>query len=227
MSLDLNITKDDIATWLTTHPEFFQEYAELLAEIQVPHPHADQSIPLIERQLLLLRDKNRQLANHMRDLLRYGQKNDIIIERMQRLAVDLMRAEDAKTVLKQFYAHIHIDFGISAAEIRLISKKAAQLVPDIYLASPVAEIERMGDKAYCGSYASDLVLSWFRDAHRLKSFARVALRDSRGKIFGVMALGSDDGKHFSADMATHLLSNIAELLAAAFERTLKQAQNAD
>lgn len=219
MSVDLNITKDDIATWLTTHPEFFQEYAELLAEIQVPHPHADQSIPLIERQLLLLRDKNRQLATHMRDLLRYGQKNDIIIDRMHRLALDLVRAPTAKEVLKQFYAHIRIDFGITCAEIRLINKNAAQHLPEVYI-SPIAEIERMGDKPYCGSYASDLVLTWFSEAHRLKSFARVALRNSRGKIFGIMALGSDDAKHFTSDMATHLLANIAELVAAAFERTL-------
>lgn len=220
MSLDLNITKDDIAAWLTTHPEFFQEYAELLSEIQVPHPHANQSIPLIERQILLLRDKNRQLATHLRDLLRYGQKNDIIIDRIQRLSVDLMRTTQAQEVIKQFYSHIRMDFGIPCAEIRFIHQKVADLLPNYYLA-PVSEIERMGDNPYCGTYASDLVLSWFADAHRLKSFARMALRNTKGKIFGVVVLGSDDPKHFTSDMATDLLSHLAELLSAAFERTLE------
>ena len=44
-----------IADYLTQHPEFFEEYADLLAEIYVPHPHGGHAIPIAERKIVTLR----------------------------------------------------------------------------------------------------------------------------------------------------------------------------
>ncbi len=209
----------DIAAWLASHPEFFHDYAEMLAEIQVPHPHAAHSVPLIERQLLLLRDKNRQLASHMRELLRYGEQNDVIVDRAHRMAIDLLRATTAERVLQVSYSHLRLDFAVPCADIRLVHPRA-QGLGEIYLAN-IPELERLGERPYCGPYASDAVLQWFPDAHRMQSFARVALRTVRGEVFGMLALASDDPTRFTSDMNTELLSRIAAFMAAAFERTLE------
>ena len=52
---------NDVAQWLRDNPEFFDQYADELAEIYVPHSHRGQAISLAERQLLTLREKNRAL----------------------------------------------------------------------------------------------------------------------------------------------------------------------
>ena len=43
---------NDVADYLQQHPEFFAEYADLLAEIYVPHPHGGHAIPIAERQIV-------------------------------------------------------------------------------------------------------------------------------------------------------------------------------
>ena len=41
-----------VAEYLQQHPEFFGEYADVLAEIYVPHPHGGHAIPIAERQIV-------------------------------------------------------------------------------------------------------------------------------------------------------------------------------
>ena len=47
-----------VADFLKNNPQFFEEYADVVAEIFVPHPHGGHAIPIAERQILTLRDKN-------------------------------------------------------------------------------------------------------------------------------------------------------------------------
>ena len=74
----------DVADYLQHHPEFFDEHATLFATLTVPHPHGGRAIPLAERQMITLRDKNRGLELKVADLMRYGQENDAIAERLAR-----------------------------------------------------------------------------------------------------------------------------------------------
>jgi len=39
-----------MAHYLKQHPEFFEEYADLLATIFIPHPHGGRAIPISERK---------------------------------------------------------------------------------------------------------------------------------------------------------------------------------
>ena len=48
----------DVAEYLKQHPKFFEDYADVLAEIFVPHPHGGHAIPIAERQILTLRERN-------------------------------------------------------------------------------------------------------------------------------------------------------------------------
>lgn len=75
---------DDVADWLQRHPEFFAEHASLFATLTVPHPHNGRAIPLAERQMLTLREKNRALELKVAELMRFGQENDVIAERLAR-----------------------------------------------------------------------------------------------------------------------------------------------
>ena len=47
--------------YLQDNPGFFEEYAELLAQIYIPHPHGGRAIPIAERQILTLREKSKML----------------------------------------------------------------------------------------------------------------------------------------------------------------------
>ena len=74
----------DVADYLQQHPEFFDEHAALFSTLTVPHPHGGRAIPLAERQTITLREKNRGLELKVAELLRFGQENDAIAERLAR-----------------------------------------------------------------------------------------------------------------------------------------------
>ena len=64
---------EDVAEYLKTNPAFFEQYADLLAQIYVPHPHGGRAVSLAERQMLTLRDKNRQTESKLAELIAFGE----------------------------------------------------------------------------------------------------------------------------------------------------------
>src|SRR6185436_14206630 len=69
---------EDIARYLKDHPEFFEAYADMIGEISIPHPHGGRAIPISERQIISLREKNKVLEGKLRELVEYGEENDTI-----------------------------------------------------------------------------------------------------------------------------------------------------
>ena len=42
---------NDVAQYLKQNPGFFEDYADVIADIFVPHPHGGHAIPIAERQI--------------------------------------------------------------------------------------------------------------------------------------------------------------------------------
>ena len=57
----------DIADYLRSNPSFFDDHADVIGEMSVPHPHGGHAIPLAERQVLALREKNAELESKLRE----------------------------------------------------------------------------------------------------------------------------------------------------------------
>ncbi len=53
---------DDVARYLQGHPEFFEQYAELLSQLHIPSPHGGRAVSITERQIGTLREKVRELV---------------------------------------------------------------------------------------------------------------------------------------------------------------------
>ena len=62
----------EVLSYLQENPQFFEEHAELLSNISIPHPHSGRTISITERQMVSLREKNRKLENKLGELLRFG-----------------------------------------------------------------------------------------------------------------------------------------------------------
>ena len=70
------MTSEQVARYLQDHPEFFDQYADLLALVTIPDPHSGRAISISERQLISLRDKVRSLETKMSELNSFGEEND-------------------------------------------------------------------------------------------------------------------------------------------------------
>jgi uncharacterized protein YigA (DUF484 family) len=86
------IKPDDIAHYLQDHPEFFEQYADLLSLVTLADPHSGRAISITEKQLVNLRDKVRTLEAKLVELIGFGEENDAISDKVHGLAVALIAA---------------------------------------------------------------------------------------------------------------------------------------
>jgi len=211
-----------VADYLQAHPEFFAEYADLLAEIYVPHPHGGHAIPIAERQIVTLREKNSQLEAQLRELIGFGSDNDAISEKLHRSTLALFSATDLETALGVLYHSLKEDFQVPHLALRLWGRVPEQS----YLPELAATSQELRDYAsalgapYCGAKAPFESREWFEGAPALQSFAFLPLRTHQ--TFGLLALASDDATRFYAGMGTMYLTRLSELASVATARFLPQ-----
>ncbi|MDR8937100.1 hypothetical protein FEP65_04003 [Burkholderia multivorans] len=84
----------EVADYLLANPEFFARHAELLATIRLANPHGKAAISLQERQMEMLRDKNKHLERRLAELVRYGHENDSLSAKFGRWTARVIAERD-------------------------------------------------------------------------------------------------------------------------------------
>lgn len=207
-----------VADYLKQHPDFFEDYADVLAGIYVPHPHGGHAIPIAERQILTLRDRIRDLERQLGELVRHGTENDVISEKLHRSTLALFAAIDLATTLAVLSHSLREDFAVPQVAIRLWG-----IAPD---SATLPELQEVPSEArayadhlrgpYCGPEAAHGSRSWFDEGDSLTSFAYLPLRTDA--TFGLLALASRDPQRFHSAMGTVYLLRLAELASMAIAR---------
>jgi uncharacterized protein len=216
----MTFNDEEIARYLRDNPGFFEQYGALLADIQVPHPRSGDAIPITERQIVALREKNRMLQEKLSELIRFGEENGVLIEKMHRLAVALLVSRRLDALLNTFEFHLREDFAVPHVGLRVWNVPGGYTILPQF-ARTSGDMHQLADSLidpYCGHHVMDEIKSWFgEEAIRLRSFALVALRAKRSTI-GLLVLASQDPQRFYAEMGTVYLAQLGELLSAGLER---------
>src|SRR5256714_11593637 len=133
------MNQDDVARFLRTNPQFFDQHPCLLESIHVPHPYGGRAIPLTERQTVALREKVKLLEGKLAEIIKYAEENDAISEKVHRLSVALGGARDFPALAHSLYFHMREDFAVPHVALRVWGKS----VPvDFQEAEPVSEPQR-------------------------------------------------------------------------------------
>jgi hypothetical protein len=210
----------DVAQYLRDHPQFFEDFADEVAEIYVPHPHGGHAIPIAERQILALREKNAELAGKLAELVRFGAENDATAERLHRSTLALFSAPDLESTLAVLTHSLREDFAVPHVAVRLWGKVPEQsYLPELAAASvEVREYADRLDAPATGPQSIAETAEWFEGGERPASFAFLPLRTAA--TFGLLALASPDPQRFHAGIGTVYLSRLAELASIAIARYL-------
>jgi uncharacterized protein YigA (DUF484 family) len=215
---------DDVARYLRENPGFFESYADMLAEITVPHPHGGRAIPLSDRQMLSLREKSKALESRLTELLQIGEENDAIGEKMHRLSLALLAAPDLQSLLTVLHLHLRDDFAVPHSALRIwgaqgeapAGGEAAEFGP---VGEPLKRYAASLSQPFCGPSGDAEAAAWFGEgASHVRSVAHMALRDK--ECFGMLALGSEDVLRFYPEMGTLYLKRMGDLASAAVLRFL-------
>lgn len=211
----------DVARYLSENPDFLANHGELFTQITVPHPHGGQAISLAERQLHALRDKIRLLEAKLAELIRFGEENDEIGEKLHQLTLAMLASDDYESLRYTVFQSLGEDFAVPHVALRVWNSVLSREGVDF---SPVSEDVRFfaGDlrHPYCGAPTQLDVLSWFGEAApHVRSVALVPLRRET-QVFGLLALGSEEAQRFYPEMGTLYLARLGDLLAAGLRRQL-------
>jgi uncharacterized protein YigA (DUF484 family) len=209
-----------VADYLKKNPAFFEDYADVVAQIFVPHPHGGHAIPIAERQILALRDRAQDLEQRLRELIRHGTENDEIGEKLHRSTLALFAAQDLETTLAVLTHSLKEDFAVPDVAIRLWgdAPRDAALPEFAATSDGVREYADRLRAPYCGADAALETREWFDAEAHAKSFAYLPLRTQ--KTFGLLALASGDARRFHAGIGTVYLLRLAELASVAIARFL-------
>ena len=217
------ITEDDIAEYLTNTPDFFERHNEVLATVQLTSPHSHRAISLQERQAEILRGKVRDLELKAAQMIRYGQSNVTIADKLQDWTCALLTARDADALVEVATVRLATIYDIPQVAIRLWGV-APTYADQAYAAGVENAIKTYADElteAYCGVRRELPLLNWLTDGDSVKSMAVVPLRQSaESPVFGLLVLASGDENRFTADMGTLFLERISAQASAALSRLL-------
>ena len=216
---------EDVVRYLQDNPGFFEDYAEVLAQIYIPHPHGGRAIPIAERQILTLREKSKMFERKLAELIEFGEENDAIGEKMHRLCLALVASGDRQGMLQALYYNLGEDFAVPHAAVRIWRADAGAAAGDGPEFTPVTdELRRYAaalEHPFCGPSGKVEVASWFGEAaSQVRSVACMPLRDGSKACFGMLALASEDILRFYPEMGTLYLKRLGELASAALLRHL-------
>jgi uncharacterized protein YigA (DUF484 family) len=229
----------EVAEYLLANPEFFAEHAEMLATIKLANPHGKAAVSLQERQMEMLRDKNKHLERRLAELLRYGHENDSIASKFSRWTTRVMAERDPYALPRTIANGLRDVFEVPQAALRVWD--VAEPYSQADFARQVGEEVRIFANSlatpYCGANTGFEAAQWLvpalaavpgegsgaqEGAHATESSA--LLRDPEGKedapTFGLLVMGSSDPRRFHDGMATDFLTQIGALASAALSRLL-------
>ena len=89
------ITEADIAQFLVNTPDFFERHAQLLSTVQLSSGHGARAVSLQERQAEMLREKIKTLEHRIMDMVRNGNDNVMIADKLQRWTRNMLLTHHA------------------------------------------------------------------------------------------------------------------------------------
>jgi uncharacterized protein len=217
------ITEQDISNYLLNTPGFFERHAELLATVQLTSPHGQRAVSLQERQMEMLRERIKGLEHKIIEMIRNGQDNVGIADRLHQWTMRLLLTDDAAQLPQVLLDDLRERFQIPQAALRVWGVAADHAA--LPATQPVSEDLRSFASSlslpYCGANAGFEASAWFDDAATVASMAMIPLRAAdASSAFGLLVLGSPDPTRYSAQMGTEFLSRIGEVAAASLSRLL-------
>ncbi|RZA15805.1 MAG: DUF484 family protein, partial [Lysobacteraceae bacterium] len=206
------ITEDDIANYLVHTPDFFERHAQLLSSVQMTSPHGNRAVSLQERQAEMLRDKIKALEHRVMDMIRNGNENLIIADKLHRWTRALLLAREARHLPEIVVQQFREQFLVPQASIKVWG------VSTPYAGEAFAQGASEDAKSfasslttpYCGLNSGFEPASWLEDPQAAISLALVPLRAAGSpQAFGLIVLASPDPQRFNTEMGTDFLERIS------------------
>lgn len=223
---DAELSEQAVHDYLSEHPDFFENHANLLIALNLPHASGG-AVSLVERQVSVLRQKDLKLEKQLKELIDVARANDLLAAKIHELALQLLEAPDLKSTIIALEEGMRSGFGADQAVLvvfgdpdafddidagrffRVVEKKSDTLGPFKTFLD--------GGSARCGQIRDAQRDFLFQEeADEVGSAALVPLGDHAQ--IGFLAIGSADTDRFHPGMSIDFLTRLGDLVAGALKR---------
>jgi len=204
-----------VREFLRDNPTFLDENTDILECLVLPH-NSGNAVSLVERQVGVLRDRNKEMRARLDNMLQTAHDNDLLFEKTKRLVLNLLEAKNLSTLIEAVYDSLGKDYGIEFYGLTLLGDEKKLPRTMARVASMEKANERIGtllgaNRAVCGILREDEMTFLFGERGRnVGSVAAVPLRYDN--LYGILAVGNSDPNFYKSSMGTLFLSYIAEIL---------------
>jgi len=219
-----SLPEEAIAAYLHRNPDFFERHAGLLTRLKLPHGRGSSTVSLVERQVLVLREKHEKAEAQVQEFISVARANDALADKIHKLSRRLIRARNAASLIDVLETSLREDFGasewimllapseqsglhqLSSRHLRIIDAAAPEL--------KMFETLFSSAKPRCGQ---------IRDSQRDYLFGAGTIEIGSAALVplgpqasaGLLAIGSPDTERFHPAMSTEFLARIGELVSEA------------
>ena len=208
-----------VSRFLQANPDFFTAHSELFAALTVPHPNQSRAISLGERQIMTLRDRQKDLEMRLAALSHQASFNESVANKLTSWCEILVAADDAQSVPGHIIAGLADVFELSDVTMRLWGLAVAPEGVGTAVDDDARQFAMSLSAPYCGPNKDFSVTSWLQA--QPASLAMIPIRHGHADTaptVGLLLLGSDNAERFTSDMGTTFLETIGRLASAAIGR---------
>ncbi len=215
------LNREDVARYLRTHSDFFMHHSELIETLAIPH-ETGEAVSLVERQVELLRSKNKELERKLQQLITVAKDNERVSRRLHTMALSIVSIKGFESTLSGIQELLHADFPGTKVYMRLFEimpntkvKECGYMKTSLSKSKLVQDLfsSRRRGVAFLTKRQIESVFAQEQDKKPIRSAAAVALKKNRQQL-GVLFLGSTDANRFQSGMGTLFLGNLGEILGA-------------
>jgi uncharacterized protein YigA (DUF484 family) len=188
---------------------------DILESLSLPH-NSGNAVSLVERQVGVMRDRNKEMRNRLDNMLATAHDNDLLFEKTKRLVLNLLEAKNLPAMVETIYDSLGKDFEIDFYSLTLLGDEKS--LPRTM--ARVASIEKANEqvntligsnRAVCGVLREEEMTFLFGEKGlQVGSVAAVPLRYNN--LYGILAIGNADPNFYKSSMGTLFLSYIAEVV---------------
>lgn len=204
-----------VARFLQENPDFFGEHAELFAALTVPHPNDTRAISLGERQILTLRDRQKELEQRLAILSHQANFNQDVAIKLNHWCAQLLAVSDPQAIPGHIVGGLIESFEMPEVVLKLwdVALPDGPFTDDI---DEEAKAFAVGlTTPYCGPNKALGVARWCKVSPASLAIIPVVRGD---QATGLLLLASPASDRFTPDMGTTFLESIGQLASAAIGR---------
>lgn len=213
----------DIAAYLKEHPDFFEQYPQILALMRVTHAGTGTAVSLIERQVSVLRDQNKSLERKLLELVQIARANEQLSRQLHDFASELLGTKSLSDVIAVAQDKIRELFNTDFVALRVLDAVSDDFAISMDEESLEGLFEELihDNKPVCGRLGAQQSEFLFAgNAGEIRSAALIPLH-AAGPL-GLLALASRNPQQFSPSMGGLFLSHLGDLVSSALSVHVRQ-----